>query len=333
MRTTIKDVAREANVSVATVSRVLNDSGPVREETRARITAVAQRLRYVPNGLARRLTLRRTHMLGVLLPDLYGEFFSEVIRGLDEVAQRHRYHLLLSSSHSEEADIAAALRAMQGCVDGLIVMSPRVPVSGLLPHLPHTLPLVLLNSLADEPGFTSLGIDNFGGAQAMVTHLLECGHRRIAMIEGAAGNHDSAERLRGYRAALRAYGIEPDPALAVPGDFTERAGFEAAGRILAFAERPTAIFAGNDSMAIGALSALRDAGVRVPEEIAVAGFDDIPIARYLRPPLSSVHVSIHELGAAAVSYLLGMIDGDEGPGGRHQVLPTTVVVRESTRRA
>jgi LacI family transcriptional regulator len=333
MRSTIRDVAREAKVSVATVSRVINRSGPVSPDTRERIEAVARRLRYVPNGAARSLTMRRTYMLGALLPELHGEFFSEVIRGIDQEAQRQGYHLLVSSSHSAEAEIARAVQVMRGRVDGLIVMSPRVPASALEAYLPDGVPVVLIASRVEGTRFASLCVDNFGGAYAMVSHLVEEGHRRIALIEGAAGNFDTTERERGYRAALQKHGIEPDAALQVPGDFTEFSGYEAVRRILEVRPAPTAIFAANDAMAIGALSALRDAGVRVPEQMAVAGFDDIPIARYLRPPLTSVNVSIHQLGARAVSHLLSVVEG-ASPSARHrEVLPTRVVVRESTRAA
>ena len=329
MKATIKDVARQAGVSVATVSRVFNNSGPVSDDTRQRIRVVAQRLRYTPNGVARSLSTRRTGTVGVLLPDLYGEFFSEVIRGLDQSAQSRSYHLLLSSSHNQRSDIAAALQVMRGRVDGLVVMSPHIDVEILVANLPDSLPVVLLNSPAAGAGFDALGIDNFGGAFAMVSHLASHGHRHIAMIRGPEHNHDAGERLRGYRAALAACGLEAREELEAPGDFTEQAGHAAVRRLLEAAPPPTAIFAANDSTAIGALSALREAGLQVPGDVAIAGFDDIPIARYLTPPLSSVHVSISELGTMAMDRLLAAI----GRGNQHErvqaTLPTRLVVRDS----
>ena len=329
MKVTIRDVAREAGVSVATVSRVLNDSGPVSELTRHRIREIATRLRYVPDSAARSLITRRSTTVGVLLPDLHGEFFSEVIRGIDQTAQRNGYHLLVSGSHNDKGEIEAALRAMRGRVDGLIVMSPDIDSAALVANLPAGSPVVLLNCFVDGDAFDSLTIDNFGGADAMVRHLIAGGHRRIAFIKGAERNYDAAERLRGYRAALADAGIEPEPALELAGDFTESGGHDAARRVAAMRDRPTAVFAANDSMAIGALAALRDAGVRVPDEMAVAGFDDIPIARYMSPPLTSVRVQISEMGERAVHMLLRAIEEKNQHEKQQETLPTTLVIRES----
>jgi LacI family transcriptional regulator len=326
---TIRDVARAAGVSVATVSRAFNDSGPVRAETRRRVREVALSLRYAPNSAARSLITSRTGALGVLLPDLYGEFFSEVIRGVDQTAQRHGFHLLVSSSHNDRAQIEAALGAMRGRVDGLLVMSPDLDAEALALNLADGQPVVLLNTRVRGSGFGSLTVDNFGGARAMVRHLLATGRRAVAVIKGAPRNHDAEERLRGYCAALRAARVERRPAWEVAGDFTEIGGYRAAQQLLAARPRPTAIFAANDSMAIGALSALREAGVRVPEDVAVAGFDDIPIARYMSPPLSSVHVPINELGTRAVAMLLEAVGAKDRRARGQETLATTLVIRES----
>lgn len=330
MTVTIKEVAREAGVSVATVSRVLNNSGPVNETTKRRIRQVAETLRYSPNGAARSLITRRTSTLGVLLPDLYGEFFSEVIRGIDQAAQRNAYHLLVSSSHADRSEIEAALRAMRGRVDGLIVMSPDIDAHGLEANLPGDLPVVLLNCAVDGSGFDSLNTDNYGGAYEMVGHLLGHGHRRIAMISGASKNYDANERRRGYRAALKNAGAEWRREWEIPGDFTKSAGYRAALQLLDLEQpRPNAIFAANDSMAIGAISALRERGVRVPEDIAVAGFDDIPIARYLSPPLSTVQVAISELGERATERVLSAVLNKNQHERHQETLSTTLVVRRS----
>lgn len=328
-RATIRDVARQAGVSVATVSRVLNDSGPVNAETRRRIRDAARDLRYAPNSAARSLSTRRTATLGVVLPDLHGEFFSEVIRGLDQTAQRHQYHLLVSSSHNDRAEVEAAIRVMRGRVDGLVLMSPDVDADALVAELPDGLPVVLLNCAARTERFDALDLDNFGGARSVVAHLLALGHRRIAHIRGPARNHDADERLRGYRAALHDAGVAPDPALELPGDFSDATGYALAHALLTAAARPTAIFAANDSMAIGALGAARDAGLRVPEDVAVVGFDDVPIARYMSPPLTTVHVGIHALGAEAAATLIAALADPDRHRPRRVVRPTTLVVRDS----
>jgi LacI family transcriptional regulator len=326
---TIKDVAREADVSVATVSRVFNDSGPVSETTRLRILEVAARLRYSPHGVARSLITNRTSTIGVLLPDLYGEFFSEVIRGMDQAAQPGGYHLLVSSSHDAKDEIEAALRAMRGRVDGLIVMSPHLDAPSLVANVPPTLPIVLLNCAVNGEGYDALTIENQRGACEMVKHLIGLGHRSIAIITGDDGNYDATERLLGYRRAMAESGIAVSSEWEIPGDFTESSGFRAATTLIAMRSRPTAVFAANDAMAIGALSALRDAGVLVPDDIAVVGFDDIPLARYMSPPLSSVHVAIAELGTRAVETLMHAIDRKNEHSRRHQRLETTLVIRRS----
>ncbi|HEY2290866.1 MAG TPA: LacI family DNA-binding transcriptional regulator [Thermoanaerobaculia bacterium] len=333
MSASIKEVALKAGVSIATVSRVINEKGPVAAETRQRILAAIEQLRYVPHGAARSLITNQTDTIGVLLPDLYGEFFSEVIRGVDLAARRSGHHVLISGFHSDRAEIEAVLRALRGRVDGLIVLSPDVDAQGLRRNLPETLPVVLLNTRIngrpDGAAFDAINVDNHGGAFAMVRHLAALGHRRIALIRGPAENADALERLRGYRAALRVEGIAPSPALEIPGDFSEESGYRAGERLLALEPRPEAVFAANDSMAIGCLFALRAADVEVPRDVALAGFDDIPIARYVTPQLSSVHVPIAELGTRAMERLLHAVEHRNEHERRQETVPTTLVVRGS----
>ena len=327
---TIKEVARMAGVSVATVSRVLNAKGPVREETRSRILAAVESLRYSPHGAARSLTTNQTDTLGVLLPDIYGEFFSELIRGIDSAARRQGYHILVSGSHNDREEATAVLRALRGRVDGLILMAPSADaLEALRAHLPEALPTVLLNAPAQDLPFDSIEVDNCGGAYAMTRHLVRLGHRRIAFIQGPADNHDARERLRGYREAIRDLGAVIAPELEIPGDFGEEDGSRAGARLLSLHPRPTAVFAANDGMAIGCLYALRQAGARVPEEIALAGFDDIPVARFMSPPLTSVGVPIAELGALALERLLAAVRDESAHRPRHQTLPATLRVRGS----
>jgi LacI family transcriptional regulator len=327
----IKEVALKAGVSIATVSRVLNDKGPVAVETRSRILAAIEQLRYVPHGAARSLITNQTDTIGVLLPDLYGEFFSEVIRGIDLAARRSGFHVLISGFHSDRAEIEAVLRALRGRVDGLIVLSPDVDAQSLRRNLPETLPVVLLNTPIEGDGadFDAINLDNHGGAFAMVRHLAGLGHRRIAFLRGPEENADARERLRGYRDALLSLEIEGEEALELGGDFSEESGYRAGRRLLALEPRPAAVFAANDSMAIGCLFALREAGAQVPGDIALAGFDDIPIARYITPSLSSVHVPIAELGTRAMERLLHAVDSKNGHERRQETVATTLVVRGS----
>ncbi len=329
MSVTIREVAREASVSVATVSRVLNGKGPVHPETERRIRKAAKSLRYIPHGGARSLITRKTSTLGVLMPELYGEFFSELIRGIDVCARRAGYHLLVSSSHSDRAETEEMIRAMRGRVDGLVVLSPDVRPNVLKANLPEKFPVVLLNSAGGRGSFDCLNVDNFGGATAMVRHLIRLGHRRIAFIQGPTGNRDASERLRGYREALRAQNGGSFAPLELPGNFREESGYEASRKILELKPRPSAIFAANDSMAIGLLCAFQERGVQVPEDFAIAGFDDIPIARYITPPLTSVRVPISELGSQATQRLVEAIAAGPERARRQAMLPTTLVVRAS----
>ncbi len=329
MSVTIKDVARQANVSVATVSRALNGQPNVAEDVRRRVLEVAERLRYSPNPAARSLSSRRTQTIGVVLPELHGEFFSELMRGIDQVARERGLHLLVSSYHGNPREQGAALRAMPGRVDGLLLMSPFVDgAEAIAADLP-ALPVVLINPALAAEGLPAIGVDNHGGAVAMMRHLREAGHRRIAFIAGPAGNFDARERLRGYREALAG-----EPGMApwvLEGGFDEASGVRAGRALLAATERPDAVFAANDMMALGCLFALREAGLRVPQDIALAGFDDIPLSRYVHPTLTTMRVEIAELGARALQRLLDAGEPGHPPRATPELLAPGLVVRESSR--
>ena len=317
---TMRDVASQAGVSVATVSRFYNGSGPVRETTRERIQRVAEQLRYVPNVAARSLNTRRTHTVGVLLPDLYGEFFSELLRGLDRAARERKLHLLVAGAHGGADELAHAARALHGRIDGLIVMSPEADAAALRERLAPDLPLVVLGGEG-----AAVAVDNHGGALQATRHLLGLGHRRVAHLRGAAGNRDAEERLAGYTDAVAEAGAEP---VVYDGAFDEASGARAVERLLELpeAERPTALFAANDAMAVGALAALRDRGLSAPGALALVGFDDVPLASHLTPALSTVHVPTAELGAVAVEHLRRLDRGEDAP---LKTLPATLVVRAS----
>ncbi|URW75478.1 LacI family transcriptional regulator [Sphingomonas donggukensis] len=302
---TIRDVARAAGVSVASASRAMNGHSNVTTKTRERVEAAAAALDYVPHLGARSLTMAKTNTIGVVLPDLFGEFFSEIIRGIDRVAHAGGLQLLLANMHGERAETAHAIRAMRGRVDGLLIMSPDVDADFLNANLPRGLPAVVLNGHITGVGHGSLSIDNGAGARAMVAHLVARGHRRIAHIAGPSGNSDADQRLAGFRAAMAELVGDTAPRV-FAGDFTEAAG-EAAGRAIAADGGIDAVFAANDVMAVGCMAALADAGVAVPGDVAVAGFDDVPIARYVTPGLTTMRVHIADLGARAFERLAALI--------------------------
>jgi LacI family transcriptional regulator len=320
---TIRDVAREAGVSVASASRSLNGLANVTEATRRRVLGAAAQLRYVPHTGARTLSTRRTDTIGVMLPDLHGEFFSEIIRGADLAARERGLHLLVSTSHGDAAEAAAAMRAMRGRVDGLLLMSPHVDALLLADNLADDLPTVLINTPVEGGSRASFCVDNYSGAVAVVRHLAE-GGGDVAHIAGPADNFESQERLRGYVDALG--GVA---GLVLQGDFTEESGHRAGMQLAGLARRPAAVFAANDAMAIGCLMALDERGVRVPQEMAVAGFDDIPVARLIRPALTTVRINIAELSRRAFKRLVAVIDGDNSENVPETVHPL-LVVRESS---
>ena len=325
---TIKDVAREAKVSVASVSRVLNGLGGVTPATQKIVREVAARLQYVPDSAARSLITGRTHTIGAVLPDLYGEFFSELIRGIDLAARARGLHLLVSSSHDGVEDAAAAVRAMRGRVDGMLILSEYVDAAFLAENLPEKLPAVLLDSPVKSTRYPVLNIDNRAGAIAMVRHLAEAGHQHIAFISGPKTNFDAQQREKGYRAAMAKHA--PGAALTVvDGDFTEESGYRAGRELLSRKPRPQAVFAANDMMAIGCLYAFKEAGVEVPGDIALAGFDDILIARYVTPPLSTVQVRIADLGRIALERLAALLHPTDKTPASVDTLGCDIVIRES----
>jgi LacI family transcriptional regulator len=320
---TIRDVARAADVSVATVSRTLNGIETVAGPTRDRVLRAAGELDYVPHSGARALSTRRTDTIGVLLPDLHGEFFSELIRGIDLAARARGLHLLLSSSHGDPAEAAAAMRAMRSRVDSIIVMPPNAGEDLPTHAKKGEVPMVFLGG-GDHRDHPSFEIDNFAGAFAITEHLAGTGRSRIAFVAGPSDNFEAKERQRGYRAAIEIAGVSE---WIVEGDFSEQSGREAAIQFIG-RNPPDAIFCANDMMAIGCLEALRDAGVRIPEDIALAGFDDIPIARYVRPPLTTAAVPIAEIGRRALECCVDLIAGRETQ--QQHIFQPVLAIRSST---
>ena len=324
---TVTDVAREARVSVASVSRVVNGHKNVTPETRKRIQEVISRLRYVPHTAARSLITKRTHVIGVLLPDLYGGFFSELIRGIDTAARAQHLQLLLSSSHGDAAEMAAAIRAMRGRVEGLLILAPQLDVTGL-GALDTATPTVFMNSRVEDGVSSSLAIDSYHGAREMVRHLVACGHHAIAHLAGPIDNFDAHERERGYRDELAASLPRARPHV-IRGDFTEASGYAAGLAIGAERRRPAAVFAANDGMALGCLAAFDELGLAAPADIAVTGFDDIPQAAFVRPALTTMRVRIAELGRGAVSRLAEAIAHPEAAHAVTTLFKPDLVVRDS----
>jgi LacI family transcriptional regulator len=332
MSITIRDVARRAGVSTSTVSRVLNDTCPVDEGKRRRVLDAVEHLGYSPDPAARSLLGKRTGAIGVVLPFVGAEFFSDFLTGLDEAAQSNNLFLIISTSHRDAEEFRAAMHAMEKRVDGIIVMAPEL--NGNARMVPRSgRRLVFVNTYLREGSYNVINFDNFGGAFEITKHLLESGHRDIAIIKGPAEARDARERIRGYRAAMAEYGIDDTSGFEHQGEYTQEAGYLATRSLLmADPPRPTALVCANDYCAMGALRALNEAGVAIPGEMAVAGFDGISSGQYTQPSLTSVKVPMDAIGARAVERLLELIDdGDQTP--RQEVVPVAVVLRASTGTA
>jgi LacI family transcriptional regulator len=330
MSATVSDVADKADVSVATVSRVFNESGRVREATRERVIEAAQALDYVPNQAARSLKTRETQTIGVVLPDMHGEFFAEVVRGMDSVAHEYGYHLLVSSSHGDAGEVQSVLDTLRGRADALIVLWPHSDASFLDDIASSGPPLLLLSAPDGPDGVSRMAVDNRGGAYAATTHLAEHGHDRIAVLTGPEANAEARDRLAGYRQAIHNAGAVSDPNLVFAGDFSRESGAALAHDVLACRPRPSALFAANDAMAIGALRTLRREGVDVPDDLALVGFDDIPTAQYVSPSLTTVRVPMRTLGREGMQRVLNLLSPASGDtSSPTQTLNTELVVRTS----
>jgi len=320
---TIRDVARLAQLSVATVSRALNGLDNVSDQARERIADAVKELGYVPHAGARSLSLARNNAIGVVLPDLHGEFFSEIVRGMDREASRRGYLLLLSNLHSGSEQAANALRAMRGRVDGLIVMAPHLGTGELSAALPRGLPSILINTRDGPEHHPTIHLDNAAGARAVVDHLAALGRKRLIHIAGPDKNIDAQERSQAFLAAVSAHGLFGE---VIEGDFEMESGSRAIAALLARRAEFDAIFAANDNMAIGAIEALRAAGKSVPDDVAVVGFDDIPLAQHLG--VTTVRVRIAELGERALARLLdGITKGEDGGQELHA---PELVIRSTT---
>lgn len=327
---TIRTVAQRAGVSISTVSRVLNNSASVDGAKRQRVETAVRELGYIPNPAALSLLGQSKGGIGVLLPYIAGDFFSEFLEGIDRVTSENGYFLIVSSSHRNVKEFRAVIQGLNRRVDGLIIMSTEVPARTVCDWLSADVPLVFVNTDVVDVEAEAVNFDNGGGAYRLTEHLLDQGHRRIACVTGPPGARDGNERLAAFHAALRARGIEPDPALELPGDYTMQSGLDAVPALLALDPRPTAIFAANDLSAYGVLRGLREAGLDVPGDIALAGFDDIQLAQFALPSLTTVRVPVREMGRLAIEKLLARIKEEDGEARAVTVLPTHVVLREST---
>ncbi|KAB2920232.1 MAG: LacI family transcriptional regulator [Bacteroidetes bacterium] len=328
MGKTIKDVARNAGVSISTVSRVFNNTAFVDEPTRQKVLLSAKELRYSPNQAARSLTKSETRTIGLILPGVFGEYFSEVLRGMDMVAANDDFDIIISSSKNVRAKFEKSIRAMAGRVDGLVVMSPLVIGPELRDLIPADIPVVLLNSPEQHPSFDTVNINNAEGAFVAVHHLIRLGHRRIAIIKGLENSYDARQRYEGYRTAMETHGLGTMMRVAA-GAYTIPSGRTAAAELLASGERPTALFVSNDAMAVGAMEAIAEQGLSVPRDIAVVGFDDIPMSQYAKPPLTTIRVDLHLFGETAMKRIVAAVRDKQKHRTERMMVGFELIVRQS----
>ena len=333
-RATIRDVAALAAVSHQTVSRVINDQTSVAAPTRQRVLAAIEQLGYVPSPMARGLISNRTHTLGMVTADVSDGFFARAVAGAEMEARRRNYYLIVGSveeSPDDEEGTGYLRLMLDRRVEGLILARPGVVFAG--EHLQGAanagIPLVSIGS-AELPGFTSVDVDNRRGGVDATRHLLELGHRSIATIVGPSDWPSAAAREDGRLSALKEAGIAADHALVEHApDWGLESGHAATDRLLAGGHSFTAIFAHSDLIALGAIQRLRSEGLRVPTDVSVVGYDDVPIAAFVDPPLTTVHQPMGEVGEFAAGLLLDRIGGAARDDGPH-LLPARLVVRQST---
>jgi LacI family transcriptional regulator len=326
----MRDVAERAGVSVTTVSHVINETRPVSDELRQRVLAAIDELGYQPNVLARSLRRGETHTIGMIVPDSANPFFAELARGIEDTSFAHGYNLILCNSDGDlDKELIYADVLTEKQVDGILFVAAGVSTDHIRALQERRIPVVIVDREIPDVSVDQVLTDNARGGWLATRHLLELGHRCIGCITGPSDVTPSAERVTGYRQALSEGGIPVDEVLIVKGDFQYESGYRAARQILARDDPPTAIFTCNDLMAVGAISAAVEMGRQVPVNLSVVGFDDVRLASFANPPLTTIVQPKYEMGVLATTMLLErMRDHDIPP--RRRLLDTSLLIRQST---
>jgi LacI family transcriptional regulator len=329
----IAEIARRANVSTATVSRTINQSGPVKAATARKVWRVVAEMNYYPNSHARALVSGRSRLLGLIVSDITNPFFSELIRAFETPAAQQQYDLLITSTDYETTRMTATLRRMlERKVDGVAVMTSEMDL-GLIRELSRRgVPIVFMDVGQMGPRMSHVSIDYGNGIVQAVEHVIELGHKQVAFISGPLDLHSARTRRQAFLDTMRAHRLVPDRRLIREGTHTAEGGQREMAALLRLSRRPTAVVASNDWTAIGALHAIFAAGLRVPEDVSLVGFDDIPLVSYTTPALTTVRMSAADVGGTAFNALFRMIDGDRQEGEVFQI-PTKLVIRDSTAKA
>lgn len=328
MAATIKEIAAKARVSIATVSRALNRDPRVTEETRTQILKIADTLEYRPNILARNFAQKKSNLIGLILPEISDEYFTEIIKGVDEIAFSQNLYTIVASSHKYKSlkdEVVTFIKS--GLLSGLILLVSYLDdeLSSILSK--SHLPVVIINSNSKNKKFDRIGIDDYSGSFSMTTHLIKKKHYDfLSHITGPIDNDDAGLRRNGFIDACKKFGSKY---IIQEGDFSKDAGFNACKKLLNLKSRPRVIFASNDMMAIGCYDFIKQLKLQIPQDIGVVGFDDIFVSRYLNPPLTTVRVNIEEVGKRAAELLLKKIQSNNGVESSVINIPTELVIRES----
>jgi LacI family transcriptional regulator/LacI family repressor for deo operon, udp, cdd, tsx, nupC, and nupG len=328
----LTDIARAARVSIATVSRVINEPGVVREDTRSRVRRAIERLHFQPNRVARRLRQRngRRRLIGLVIPEIGNPHFADIVRGVEDAAYAEKFAVMLCNADDnleKERFYFDILRAES--VDGVIVPPIQDSDPVLLEALANKLPLIAIDRRLKNLSVDSISVDNRHGAEAAVEHLISRGYRSIAHIAGPQLNFTSRERKAAWSNTLVRHGLMPRKEHIWWGTNQHESGVAGAESLLSLRNRPRAIFVANNLMAAGALEVISRRGLKVPDDIAIVGFDDPPWAKWLRPALTTVRQPTHEMGRLAFSLLLRRLN-DPKASVQHIVLPTELMIRESS---
>ncbi len=327
---TIKDVARKAGVAPITASRVINDTGYVSESTRQRVRAAIEALGYVPNRVARSLRSKQTHTLALVLTDITNPFWTTVARGVEDIANGAGFSVILcNTDESESKEYSYVQVLLQKQVDGFLLVPAHGASRSVDLILKQRVPLVILDRSVNAAVDTVCS-DSEGGAYELTRHLLALGHRRIAMLSGPRDVSTSVDRVAGYRRALAEAGVPVNERLIIYHAFTREGGYAMTTQVMALMPPPTALFAANNFIAIGAFGALREAGKRVPEDVALVGFDDLPPTFMTDPFLTVAAQRVYELAQEATGLLLRRLAGEAPPEPQAIVLPTDLIVRRSS---
>lgn len=318
--TTIRDVARHAGVSVTTASYALNDTGSIGDATRKRVLAAAAELNYHPNAFARHLKYRKTRTIGVFIARFGGAFYEEVLEGIHSVIMETDYELLVCPESRTDRHIL-----LHRQVDGAIVFDTKIESHALLNLASQHFPIVVLDRDLRGDFILPLLLDNAQGVREAFAHLYGQGFRRLAYVAGAADSFDNAERTATFLSEAEAHGLSVP---VYPGNFTEVSGYDIAAHILQTGDRPEAVFCANDQMAIGFLRAMHERGLHAPEDVAVVGFDDIPLTRYMQPTVSTIGASRYEWGRSAVRQLIDFLE--DGTPFHPYCITTRLLARQSS---